>query len=97
MKGVTSPPKRFGAKESKSNNTVYQAATDGFVVARAVVYSARLVGLTDGSNPPTTEMSAAKDNGGNQAEATVPLFVKKNNYWKITSTGSPVIYWIPLK
>jgi hypothetical protein len=80
----------FGAWASKSNNTVYQAATDGFVVAMGDG-SSDVAGYTNGSNPPTTlRCYFAPDTfiGG----FTMP--VRKNDYWKTVNAST--VYWLPL-
>lgn len=73
----------LGAWASKSNNTVYQAATDGFVVVSLLGSSAggdrnysESVGYTDGSNPPTTVKGYA---GVNYCPSTSDL-IKQNSY-----------------
>jgi hypothetical protein len=76
----------FGAWASKSNNTVYQAATDGFVV-NPTAGSESPKGYTDASNPPTTQMAI-----GYFSSFVMP--VRKGDYWKVTGTTS--VYWIPI-
>jgi len=88
----------FGAWVSKSNNTVYQAATDGFVIAYSGMNWTRdIMGYTDSSNPPTTMRIRSRLNtyhsGTSIASITMP--VKKNDYWKLTGDAT-TIYWIPL-
>jgi hypothetical protein len=85
----------LGAWVSKSHNTVYQAATSGFVVGYAgnvlfTVYS-------DSSNPPTTERFK---NGESTSYAGGICPVKKGDYWKTSDlTGDKTIsvFWIPLE
>ena len=93
----------FGAWVAKSADTVYQAATDGFVVASGQGYGEGDQGLflyTDSSNPPTT--LRAKDGGSGSGTTSVKECVmspvKKNDYYKIVNnTGAAVtVYWIPL-
>ncbi len=89
----------FGAWESKSNNTVYQAATDGFVCATALADTRTdVIGLTDGSNPPTTRRAVDGDIPNNEGDKRRPRSitfpVRKNDYWKVT--GADAVYWIPL-
>ena len=81
----------LGAWETKADNTVYQAATDGFVLCRGTTDIA-VVGYTDGSNPPTTERIRQASSQNSINSFTMP--VRKNDYWKVT--GGSVIYWIPL-
>lgn len=92
----------LGSSTSKSFNIVYQAASDGFVVA----YSERfggwgaIYGYADSSNPPTAKIA---DNNGRADEEAQNVFicfpVKKGNYWKVSLGGnaSPAsITWVPL-
>jgi len=90
---ATQPQKRLGAWLVRVGATVYQADTDGFVVASGD-NDAQVVGLTDSINPPTTEV--AKDYGtagGDMGSITFP--VKKNDYWEVT--GIDTVFWIPLE
>jgi hypothetical protein len=95
----------FGAWESKSLNTVYQAPSDGFVVAKITTpFGGKgwISGLTDSSNPPATERAVAtvdSTTAANSSSFTMP--VRKNDYWKVIYgdvSGTPVklLYWIPL-
>jgi len=82
----------FGSWASKSNDTVYQAATDGFVIAYKAGDADYLAGYTDGSNPPTTLRVRARGLGGNQVSITMP--VKKSDYWKVVKAGN--VWWMPI-
>lgn len=91
---------------SKSFGTVYQAASDGFVVANINItvtnQSGVIIGYTDSSNPPTTQRCGAEatsisssivDNAG----FTMP--VKKGDYWEVTQNGvgpTYTLFWVPL-
>ena len=98
----------LGTWASKSQDTVYEAATDGFVTAYCQTNGAAsrviLTGYTDSSNPPTTirAKDAANDQGTDPNEnASIMFPVKKGDYWKVTETetwngGTTYIYWIPL-
>lgn len=85
----------FGAWDAtKSNNTVYLAAADGFVLAYTTYASAsHITGLTDSSNPPTTTRTEAQAEAGNQYILNITMPVKKGDYWKVT--GASVVYWLP--
>ncbi|MBV2170011.1 MAG: hypothetical protein KUL82_15010 [Bdellovibrio sp.] len=91
--------KALGAWEAKSSDVVYQAATDGFVVVNPSGCSYGYYSVhSDSSNPPTVERIKGKafTSGGSQAGATIP--VRKNDYWKVTTTYScapDAVYWIP--
>lgn len=90
----------LGAWGAKSNNTVYQAATDGFVVAYARGdAAASCKGLTDSANPPTTVIAWDALGSTDGTETSSIMFpVKKDDYWKIEATGITTIsvQWIPL-
>lgn len=83
-------PVYFGSWASKSDNTVYQAATDGIVVASNDSHGDVKV-YTNSSNPPTTMRAGS---GGETRQVTCP--VKKSDYWKVTGSGTTTVYWIPL-
>jgi len=95
MGGETSTPyKRLGAWLGRADNTVYQAATDGFVVG---MYTGQAVifGYTDGANPPTI-VRQQNGGGGVNIEKDLCFPVKKNDYWK-TNGCTVFVYWIPLE
>jgi hypothetical protein len=93
----------LGSWVSKSNNTVYQASTDGFV---CVIFNGTGNGAlqhrvyTDSNNPPITERQNVwtddgQDTNIDKTSALMP--VKKGDYWKsVQGGGSSTIYWIPL-
>ncbi len=82
----------LGAWENKSDNTVYQAATDGFVLAhRYNLQYGSVGGYTDSSNPPGTRVSYESGyNGEDTGAITFP--VRKGDYWK--TTGASEVRWI---
>jgi hypothetical protein len=93
--------KELGDWDSKSLDTVYQAATDGFVVvisesngqARAfAIYS-------DGSNPPTT-MRAYQSQIAAQGAVSFMCPIRSGDYYKVYvgsgTTYLTTVYWIPL-
>jgi len=83
----------LGTWASKSNNTVYQAASDGFVVMTSASDTFRdIIGYTDGSNPPTTIRLESYSIDHSYQSFTMP--VKKSDYWKVTGGGT--IYWMPI-
>ena len=94
---ITNPLKRMGSWVGKSNATVYQAATDGFVLAadNTNANSWDVEGYTDGSNPPTTKRSIAGASSLARG-ATIEMPVKKKDYWKVENAVS-FVYWIPLE
>jgi hypothetical protein len=88
----------FGAFASKSMSTVYQAATDGFIVGynhnqRMFVFISSNVGLT----PLTVPQWSSGPDSGSTGDDPVVFPVPKGQYWKVTTTGgSPWIYWLPM-
>jgi uncharacterized protein YcfJ len=83
---------QFGAWATKTVNTVYQAATDGFAMA---VNSRVIYGYTDSNAAPTTVRAWCENN---TYAGFIIMPVKKNDYWKIGNYQgtAPTIYWIPL-
>lgn len=84
----------FGSWVSRSNDTVYQAASDGFVCATATPENALIKGYTDGSNPPTTLRTQCRGGGGSANDAGITMPVKKDDYWTVTSANT--VYWLPI-
>jgi len=75
-------------------DTVYQAATDGVVMANNnSLLGGSLLGLTDSSTPPTVvrrQWSISNAYGG------ITFTVKKNDYWKVTYPYPMLsVWWIP--
>lgn len=88
----------LGAWTTPSSNTVYQAATDGFVMVYGYFAGAGTIYIySDGSNPPTTARAQVSNNSNFYGYLIVP--VRKSDYWKITGDGGATavgVYWIPL-
>jgi len=93
---------QLGDWVSKTQDTVYQATTDGSVVAYAVAASTaqrEFAILTDSSNPPTTKRQSCTLATDTAANGSMRCPVKKNDYWKasrVNSSGAITVYWIPL-
>lgn len=82
----------FGSWASKSDNTVYEAASDGFVCAYYTGGSSQpIVIKTDSSNPPTT-VRLSKLNYQYGGSLTCP--VKKGDFWKTENAN--VVWWLPI-
>ncbi|HAJ57218.1 MAG TPA: hypothetical protein DCL35_05555 [Candidatus Omnitrophica bacterium] len=108
VKYKTVPKTTLGSWDAtKTKNTVYQAATDGFVVAYGPVNNNKgygdnpwLHGLTDGNNPPVTKRASCDFLGGwgtdNNTIMTFTMPVRKGDYWKVTTVGNATVYWISL-
>jgi len=86
----------FGAWASKSTNTVYQAATDGFVLAGLTGDNMYVNGLSDSFNPPTTVRIQDQCYNASNKQAGITMPVRKNDYWEVTTNGSTYVWWIPL-
>ncbi len=88
----------FGAWETKAINTVYQAASDGFIVIHILDGTVSI--YTDNSTPPTTRrlyVAGTNNPGDRRGAGTCP--VRKGDYWKIGIDVTPAdsfIYWISL-
>ncbi len=84
-----------GTGAALAHNTVYQASTDGFVVAELIAghCGQGVEGYTDGSSPPTTlkvwNGSGYIDTGG----AAITLPVKANDYWKVKRKRTDGVCW----
>ena len=91
MSAVSRPKTRLRDRVAKSDNTIYQAATDGFVTAYALVDGAARI-LADNFTPPTTQANygycSAVRRGGTSA------YIKKGDYWKTESVDT--VYWSPV-
>jgi hypothetical protein len=81
----------FGNIVVKANNTVYLAATDGFVRFDKTSGDPSIL-YSDTSNPPTTVWASFYTDGSNQYMYWVPI--KKGYYWKTLSAAN--VYWMPL-
>lgn len=82
------------------NGTIYQAATDGIVVAWSFASAGQggnyTDGYTDSSASPTTKVQEDRHTSTyGSSNACFP--VKKNDYWKVVIGGGTVnIFWMPL-
>ena len=93
---------------TRTVNTVYQAATDGFVLAEIFANADMTHGFisaeTDGANPPGTTRAQAwfqrLDSVPVQIMGQTLTFpVRKGDYWEVvtsvTGTVITTVYWIP--
>jgi hypothetical protein len=92
--GATYVTAILGAWASKSTGTIYQAATDGFVVGTSSG-SNSLQMITDSSSTPTTVRQYAGNDAAGSARGTIMCPVKKNDYWEVVGT-SDALFWIPM-
>jgi hypothetical protein len=85
-----------GTDVTLTKNTVYHAATDGFVVAHhdpCCAYGS-MRGFTDSVDASTLRFV---DSGDETATYGIMMPVKEGDYWKVTfSPAIPTIYWIPV-
>ncbi|MBW8003349.1 MAG: hypothetical protein FVQ80_15270 [Planctomycetes bacterium] len=90
---------KFGAWVSRSIDTVYLAATDGFVLVSLTQPGwVFLTGKSSAANPPAVKMYDLSYQSAGQDYAGMEFLVRKDEYWKVeTSSGAPTVYWIPLE
>ena len=100
----------FGAWEEKNVDTIYQATTDGLVIANIYTETEAprgfLIGYTDSNNPPTTFRCSASQHYYSPTDAHSPydsftMPVRKDHWWKVSKTftsHTPTvkIFWISL-
>lgn len=90
----------FGTWASKTIGQIYQALTDGIVVAYGLETSGsvEIQGVSDSSSSPST-IRAYTETVAN-AFASICFPVKKNDYYEVTSTGfaftTSAMYFLPL-
>lgn len=79
------PSGQLGSWVSKSATTIYQAATDGFVVAGTTSGGATNILYSDSAATPTT----VRSQGFGGAAGTCSVFspVKKGDYYQVTTSG----------
>jgi hypothetical protein len=101
MSGVNSDTrKRLGNWVQKSENTTYQAESDGRVYAHVLDdlgNPAAFQGRTDSNNPPqATRLWSCV--GGNLRRPSIVFDVRKGDYWyvyKLNTNYPAVVQWIP--
>ncbi len=76
----------FGIEEARSNDTTYEAITDGYVEFRSA--GNQCEGFKDGSNPPTTSIGVAASSSTDNHQF---FHVLKGNFWKVT--GAEGVTW----
>lgn len=88
----------FGAWESKSASTIYQAETDGIIVSysSASAGSSAITIVSDYFSPPSTVRFQDYSNTANVDQNTAVCPIKKGDYWELSSTKSVTIYWLPI-
>jgi len=90
----------FGAWASRNKTTVYEAASDGFVVVNytSATTDSDILGYTNSSSPPTTVRCRLTTNSlNNPKSVSFTMPVKKGDFYKVTaSAGTPTIFWVPI-
>jgi len=79
-----------------TSGSIYKAPCDGYVRATSNLNYFTFL-RTDGSKPPATLADMCHNHSGGPAVGsafTSP--VKKNHYWKVNTTGSTTIKWMPI-
>jgi hypothetical protein len=88
------------APVAKSDNTVYQAATDGILQGYYTLnVSTGVVNVyTDSANPPTTVVQLAGPPSTGACAFPIFVLIKKNNYYKAVGTNfaAAVLEFVPL-
>lgn len=91
------PIEDLGQRVSKSTNTTYQAATDGFVTCYHSASNTTAVGYNDWSSSPTTIVIRTNSVDGEFGAISFP--VQEGSYYKCTETGGAsdgVMFFVPL-
>ncbi|MBW3015323.1 hypothetical protein KY330_02800 [Candidatus Woesearchaeota archaeon] len=102
----------FGTIETRNPDTVYQAETDGFVVATFQVPTTQnsnlfVIGYADSNSNPTAirarEAGTYVSDSAWNYHGSITMPVKAGEYWKVVGevqpaglTASSYIYWVPL-
>lgn len=94
--------KILGTWSSVAVDTVYLAASDGYVLATATTIGGETVamaGATDGATPPTTIRIKTAQGASDVKNFMLP--VRKGDYWEVQTSGifgtpTYLIYFIPL-
>lgn len=83
----------FGLWASKSNDTIYEAASDGFVCAIRTSINGTMTGYTDSTSNPSA-MRLREETGSAYVSRSFTMPVRKDQFWKVT--GANIIQWIPI-
>ena len=84
----------LGTWTSRTTDTSYLAATDGFACAYSLTGTAHLQGYTDSQNPPVTLRLTDNPAGISGGARCLTMPVKKGDYWKVNNADT--LYWLPL-
>lgn len=90
----------LGSWQIMALGTIYQASTDGIVVATMTGTSqGGIYGQTDSFSPPTTVRSQTYSWASSGGSAGLTLPVKAGDYWRVGtsySISTAAVFWIPL-
>lgn len=101
---LSTPIKKLGAWLARNPDTIYTAASDGFVIASQAATGAGNLALALQSPNGTFRQKAQVDSTivtiGDSITCTIP--VKKGETWNAVTTGSTLnptetVFWIPLE
>lgn len=92
---------KFGNWDSKDEDTIYQAATDGLVVGSVGgVEQPKFKVYSDGTATPDTERwIQALDQQGGLGDATCCVPIKAGDYWEFSLEQGTMnfLYWMPME
>ncbi len=93
-------PTLLGAWASKTVNTIYQATTDGFVIAYDTTTrnnASNLNFYTDSNSNPSTIRYQTSISVTGTIMVSGMCLVRKNDYWTVIGVDTAVtVWWIPL-
>jgi hypothetical protein len=88
------PSYRFGSVDFKNNDTSYQAATDGFVMAVSSVVNAMILGYQNTSDSFGDSEIWVGDRAYAAQYSSITMPVKEGMWWKVT--GATTVRWMPV-
>lgn len=94
---ISSPIKKLSEFETKAVTTVYYADTDGFVIVLSAAATSNKLEIGNTVGVQDIEVAHSHSAAGSWG-SSFHCPVKKGQYWKVTvASGTPTIYWCPLK
>lgn len=94
-----SPTNKDSANNTLVKDTIYNATSDGFVLAMVLSTGSEdiLYGYTDPNNPPTTLVIVGKTSvSGPNGYGGITMPVRKGDYWRVTHPAAVTIRWLPI-
>ncbi len=87
-------PPKLGDWAARNAGEVYQAATDGVVIAKSSTVNGQAYIATDANPAPTTIRAGVLSTGGVENSCSCP--VKKGDYYKVGEvTPTVTVLWSP--